>query len=87
MIGAKSFEIATRQKLSQFDIIQPACFGPGCYIEMTHSCHQPTEYVLVGEWKQIFGEKQAVTVAGSIMNQSEKVQQLKQLEFRGRRSR
>ena len=26
---------------------QPACFGAGCYIEMVHSYHQPSENVLV----------------------------------------
>ena len=30
------------------EIIQPACFGAGCYIEMATSYHQPHEYELVG---------------------------------------
>ena len=25
-----------------------ACFGAGCYIEMAHLCHQPSDYELVG---------------------------------------
>ena len=30
------------------NLIQPACFGAGCYIEMATSYHQPQEYELVG---------------------------------------
>ena len=29
-------------------LVQPACFGAGCYIEMVTSYHQPHEYELVG---------------------------------------
>ena len=28
-------------------VVQPACFGAGCYIKTIHSCHQPSEHVLV----------------------------------------
>ena len=29
-------------------VIQPACFGAGCYIEMALSYHQPHQHELVG---------------------------------------
>ena len=33
---------------TKITVIQPACFGAGCYIEMATSYHQPHEYELVG---------------------------------------
>ena len=36
---------------AQIIIIQPACFGAGCYIEMATSYHYPHEHELVGGWR------------------------------------
>ena len=68
-----------------WEVVQPACFGAGCYIEMATSYHQPHEYKLVGRWTRVFGKKRVV--ARPLMNQSEKFQRVRRPKFRWRRSR
>ena len=46
--GEKRWKKKHALKVDRSDLIQPACFGAGCYIEMALSYHQPYQHELVG---------------------------------------